>query len=84
MPDRSVAIRYEQELPAPFIVASGRGDLARRIREIARQSGVAVVERPELAEALIDLDVGTFIPEELYRVIAELLVFVRDVAREET
>ena len=77
--DRSIAIRYDRELPAPFVVASGRRELAKRIREIAEQAGVTIVEQPELAEALINIRPGDFIPEEFYAIIAELLVFVRSV-----
>jgi flagellar biosynthesis protein FlhB len=77
--ERSVALKYDRELPAPFIVASGKGELARRIRQIAEEAGVSIVERPELAEALIELGPGDFIPEEFYAIIAELLVFVRGI-----
>jgi flagellar biosynthesis protein len=77
--ERSVAIKYDPDFPAPFILASGRGDLARRIREIAEEAGVTIVEQPELADVLIDLKAGDFIPEEFYAIIAELLVFVRGV-----
>ncbi len=74
--EKAVAIRYERTLPAPMVVARGRGDLARRIREIASEHGVALVREPEVAEALVTLEVGAFIPEEFYEMIAQLLVFV--------
>lgn len=77
--EKAVAIRYERSLPAPMIVARGRGELARRIREIAAEHGIALVREPEVAEALVTLEVGTFIPEEFYEIIAELLVFVSQV-----
>ena len=74
--EKAVAIRYDRTLPAPMVVARGRGELARRIREIAAEHGIALVREPEVAEALVTLDVGAFIPEELYEIIAQLLVFV--------
>ena len=76
-PDTAVALHYNEDLPAPIVVASGRGPLADAITRIARQSGVPVVADPELASTLIELDVNTLIPESLYEVIAALLVFVR-------
>lgn len=62
-----------------MILARGRGELARRIREIAALHGVALAREPDVAEALVDLEVGAFIPEEFYEIIAKLLVFVSQV-----
>ncbi len=77
--EKAVAVHYSEELPAPIIVAKGKGELARRIRRIAEQHGVHLLVRPELADALVELEVGSLIPEEFYRIIAEILVFVRSV-----
>lgn len=81
--DMAVALHYNEDLPAPIVVASGRGALARAIARIARESGVPLAEDADLAESLIELDVNTVIPESLYEVIASLLVFVRGVQAEE-
>ena len=78
--EKAVAVHYSEELPAPIIVAKGKGELARRIRRIAEQHGVYLLARPELADALVELEVGSLIPEEFYRIIAEILVFVRSVS----
>ena len=78
--EKAVAVHYSEELPAPVIVAKGKGELARRIRQIAEQHGVHLLVRPELADALVELEVGSLIPEEFYRIIAEILVFVRSVS----
>ncbi len=75
--DRAVAIHYTEELPAPIVLASGRGRMAEAIVRIARETGVTLVADPDLADALIPLQVNSFIPESLYEVIASLLVFVR-------
>ena len=79
--DKAAAVKYDHNLPAPFIAASGKGALARRIKRIAEESGVQLVSDEILAEALIELEPGSLIPEELYGVIAELLVFVRRLRR---
>ena len=81
-PDTAVALHYNEDLPAPIVVASGRGPIADVITRIARESGVPVVADPALAADLIELDVNTLIPESLYEVIASLLVFVRGLQAE--
>ena len=77
---KAVAVKYLQDLPAPFIVAKGRGELAAKIESIARQHDVSIVVDRGLVERLIDIDVGDFIPEDLYRIIAEILVFAMRLA----
>ncbi len=79
--DKAVAIRYERSLPAPMVVARGRGAVARRIIEIAEAHGIMLAREPEVAEALVELDVGAFVPEEFYEIIAKILVFVGRVDR---
>jgi flagellar biosynthesis protein len=78
--EKAVAIRYSEELPAPVIVARGKGELARSILRIAESHGVRLLANPELADALVELEIGSLIPEEFYRIIAEILVFVRSVS----
>lgn len=75
--DKAVALHYTEELPAPVVLASGRGKMAEAIARIARDSGVTIVADPDLADALIPLDVNSLIPESLYEVIAALLVYVK-------
>jgi flagellar biosynthetic protein FlhB len=77
----SVALRYDGEHPAPIVVAKGQDVLALRIRELARERGVAVVPDPPLARALYgSVEVGRMIPEELYEAVAQLLAYVYRVA----
>ncbi len=76
--EKAVAIHYSEQLPAPIVLAKGRGEMARRIRRIAEQHGIHLAAVPELADSLIELEVGSLIPEEFYRIIAELLVYVRN------
>jgi flagellar biosynthetic protein FlhB len=74
----AVAIRYEMEgMSSPVVVAKGRNWLALRIRQLAVEHQVPVIENPPLARALYDaLDVGRAIPPEFYKAIAEILAYV--------
>ncbi len=74
----SVALSYKRgDMVAPKLVAKGGGFLAFRIREIARDAGVPIVENPLLARALYrSVKVGEMIPERLYEIVAEVLAYV--------
>lgn len=74
----AVAIRYDLKVnPAPIVCAKGVEHLAARIREIAVENGVPIIENPPIARALYrHVKVGHPVPSEFYRVIAELLAFV--------
>ena len=79
----SVALRYSADALAPTVVAKGQDLVALHIRELARESGVAVVPDPPLARALHGtVEIGQMIPEELFQAVAELLAYVYRVARE--
>jgi type III secretion system FlhB-like substrate exporter len=73
---KSVALRYEKDLPAPFVAAKGAGHLAAKLVELAQEHGVPVMPAETLAESLFYLEIGDFIPESFYRAVAELLAFV--------
>jgi len=74
----AVALKYDTaRLGAPIVVAKGAGYLAERIRESARQHGVAVVENKFVARTLYQLvDIGKEIPADLYLAVAEILALV--------
>lgn len=74
----AVAIAYQRDkMPAPKILAKGSGDVALRMREIARRHGVPVVENPPLARSLHRLaDADDYIPEQHYTEVARILVWV--------
>jgi flagellar biosynthetic protein FlhB len=74
----AVALRYAFDSPStPVVVAKGKNYLALRIREIAREHGVPLVENPLLAQALYkSVDVGREIPPHLYRAVAEVLAYI--------
>jgi len=73
---QAVAIKYDPGEIAPKIIATGKGKVAEKIIETAKESNVAVHEDSKLANTLSKLDIGEFIPPELYEVVAEILVFV--------
>jgi len=81
--EKAVAIKYDESLPAPFILAKGKGELAKVITAIARKHGIDVLPMIELTEGLIEMDVGALIPEQYYEIVAELLVFVKGLAEDE-
>ena len=73
-PRRASALRYEGS-GAPKVTASGRGLIADRIVEVARENGIPVREDPALAEALAALELDTEIPEDLYTAVAEAIAW---------
>ena len=74
----SIALKYDREtMAAPIVLAKGKGYLALKIREIARESGIPILERKPLARALYaTAEIGTEIPYELFRAVAEVLAYV--------
>lgn len=73
----SVALRYDPEVGPPLVVAKGVDYRAARIREIAEDHDIPMVENPPLARALHGtVDVGQAIPESFFKAVAETLVFV--------
>jgi flagellar biosynthetic protein FlhB len=77
----SVALKYDSAHPAPIVVAKGIDGLALRIRESAREHGVAIVPDPPLARTLYaSVDVDRMIPEDLFHAVAQLLAYVYRVA----
>jgi flagellar biosynthesis protein FlhB len=73
----AVALRYDPaKSRAPVVVAKGRQLVAARIREIAREHGIPVVENRPLAQNLYNLEPGDEIPAETYQAVAEILAYV--------
>ena len=73
----AIALRYDAERGAPRVVARGAGEIARKIREKAAESGVPLVRDVPLARALYSsTQVGQEIPQELYAAVAQVLAFV--------
>ena len=74
----AVAIQYESDtMAAPIVVAKGAGVVAQRIRSLALQHGIPIVEKKPLAQALYrDVDINHPIPQDKYAAVAELLAYV--------
>lgn len=79
---RAVALAYNEADDAPRVVAKGYGEIAERIIEEAERQGIYVHDAPELVALLMNLNLDEQIPPSLYQVIAELLVWVRQIADE--
>lgn len=73
---QAIALEYNPSDDAPRVIASGRGVLAEKIIEKARESDVPVHRDDKLADTLSRLEIGDMIPPELYEVVAEILIFV--------
>ncbi|MEM9646589.1 MAG: EscU/YscU/HrcU family type III secretion system export apparatus switch protein, partial [Planctomycetota bacterium] len=74
----AIAIQYDpQTMPAPLVLAKGAGVLAQRIRRLALENGIPVVERKPLAQFLYkNVDAGDVVPPEQYQAVAEVLKYV--------
>ncbi|MCX7708911.1 MAG: flagellar biosynthesis protein FlhB [Clostridia bacterium] len=74
----AVAIQYDSEVSsAPTVIAKGQDFVAQRIKEVAKENKVEIVENKPLARSLYDaVDIGEAIPPELYQAVAEVLAFV--------
>lgn len=72
----AVALAYDKEEEAPRIVASGKGYLADKILEVAKESSVPIHTDEKLTNTLSKLELGDYIPKELYEVVAEVMLFV--------
>ncbi len=74
----AIALRYKADsMSAPQVIAKGQDHIALRIKEIAKDNKIVVVENPALARTLYAIcEIGTVIPEDLYQAVAEVLAFV--------
>ena len=73
----AVAVSYNKEKDsAPKITAKGKGAVAEKIIELAKKNNIPMHEDPDMIEVLSKLDLGQEIPADLYKLIAEVLVYV--------
>ncbi|MBB6062978.1 flagellar biosynthesis protein [Thermosipho japonicus] len=73
----AVALKYDPEVDfVPFVVAKGKEEVAKKILEIAKKSGIPIVKSPELVDELYKLKVLEEIPKKLYLAVAEIIVFL--------
>lgn len=73
---QAIALEYDPNDDAPRVIAAGRGALAERIIEKAKEADVPIHRDDKLADTLSRLEIGEMIPPELYEVVAEILLFV--------
>ena len=76
---KAAALQYKPGEVAPKITALGKGEIAEKIIEKAKEHNIPIFENSNLVETLLTLDLGKEIPPELYAVVAEILVFVSNV-----
>ncbi len=73
----AVALRYSDGMRAPEVIAKGQDLVALKIKEVAREAGVVIVENKPLARALYAaVEIGGTVPPELYKAVAEVLAYV--------
>lgn len=73
----AAALKYNpDEGPVPKIVAQAKGELARRIVEVALENDIPIYKDEKLVEKLLELDYYSEIPPELYKAVAEVIVYV--------
>ncbi len=73
----AVALKYQSGMSAPIVIAKGQDLVAQKIKAIARESNVPIVENKPLARALFAaVEIGAAIPQELYKAVAEVLAYV--------
>ena len=71
----AVALHYDRT-GAPRVVAKGKGTIGEKIIEVAKEHGIPIEENEVLAGALSNVEIGDEIPAELYKAVAEVLIFV--------
>lgn len=77
----AVALGYNPEDEAPRIIATGKGYLADKILKGAKENQIPIHEDSRLAASLSKLDLGDYIPPELYQIVSEIMIFVDDMDR---
>ena len=76
----AIALQYEKGGGAPRVIAKGKGPIGAKIIEVARAHNVPIEENEVLAGALSNVELGDEIPEDLYKAVAEVLIFVLKLA----
>lgn len=73
----AVALKYSKDMGAPKVIAKGADYLAARIREVAKENNIEIIENPPLARTLFyNVEVDMEIPENLYKAVAQVLAYV--------
>jgi len=75
---RAIAIQYNPQDVAPKVIAKGKGHVADRIIDKAKDSKVKIYKDPELVKEFESIDLGEHVPPELYEAVAKVLIFITD------
>ncbi len=76
-PKKAIALKYDRKTgSAPKVMAKGKGKVAQKIIDLARQHDIPIKDDPDLIEVLSSLEIDEEIPSEIYVAVAELLAFV--------
>lgn len=79
---QAAVIRYDEENgKAPIVVASGKGQVAQQIIELAQKNNIHMQEDSSLVANLLDMDLGENIPPQLYSVMAEILLLIEEMEK---
>lgn len=76
---KAVALRYQEFEPAPKIVAKGEGLIADKIIALAKEHNVFVHDSPDLVDLLSQIDLDEYVPQTLWLIVAELLIWAHSV-----
>jgi len=79
---KAAALKYEENSSAPVVAASGMGYIADKIIEKAEENSVPVVYNKELTDLLCNVDVGEYIPSEIYEAVAHVIAYVADLDKQ--
>ena len=77
----AVALKYDPMDVAPKIIATGKGHIAQKIIDKAKEEAVPLYKDSKLAKTLAKLEIGDAIPREVYSAVAEILVYVDDMEK---
>lgn len=80
---KAAALKYEKGYNTPIVTAAGVSHIAEKIIEKAKESNVPVLEDEDLANFLMNVDIGSEIPYELYEAVAKVIAYVMDVDSKE-
>jgi flagellar biosynthesis protein len=76
---QAVALGYQPDMPAPRILSQGRGEIAQVILDRAKALGIPTRSEPGLVAFLMELDINTWVPPELYAAVAQVLAWAYEV-----
>ena len=79
---KAFALEYKKEFIAPKVTSSGKGIIADKIIQKAKENKIPIHQDKKMAEELEKVDIGDSIPPELYQVVAQVLVFVSNLEKE--